>query len=112
VDDDVSLFIGCLPGEERRQIVLFPGGEVLAEIYEKEIETPVGSYVADRGSGAAAALIRALNGSGWYIDHVDHAAAVWLKPSRDAQAPIRLDIRGIGLTRRGDEPDSAERFSA
>jgi hypothetical protein len=93
MSEDVSLFIGCLPGADQRQIVLFPGGRVLAEVCQSEIETPTGD-VPDRGSGAAAALIRALNGNGWYIDQVDHAAAVWLKPSPRAHGPA-IEIRGV-----------------
>jgi len=93
MSEEVSLFIGCLPGADQRQIVLFPGGRVLAEVCQSEIETPMGD-VPDRGSGAAAALIRALNGNGWYIDQVDHAAAVWLKPNPRAHGPA-IEIRGV-----------------
>ena len=90
---DLSLFIGCLPGEERRQIVLFPGGRVLADLREQEHETPLG-HVADNGWVASTALIGALtNGGGWYIEDVTpDANGWWLKPSRPGSAAVRLGV--------------------
>src|SRR4051794_27464995 len=79
----ISLFIGILPGDNRRQVILFPDGQVVANICEHEIDT--GGYRgSDRGMIAASALIGALRTGGWYIDEMPHAGAVWLKPSRGA----------------------------
>ena len=38
-DGDVSLFIGILPGAGHRQLVLFPEGQVLADLRDSEIDT-------------------------------------------------------------------------
>ena len=104
--EDVSLFIGCLPGEEMRQIVLFPGGHVLADIREQEIETPMGDWVPDRGWSAANALIGTLsNGGGWYIEEVtDDANGWWLRPRHDSGAPS-VRLRGVDVTPGIDGPN-------
>lgn len=78
-DDGVSLFIGILPGSDRRQVVLFPDGHVLADLREQDID--VGGYCGpDQGLVAASALIGVLRDHGWYVEEMTHAAAVWLKP--------------------------------
>jgi hypothetical protein len=86
--DDVSLFIGILPGSDRRQVVLFPDGVVLADICDHRIET--GSSVGpDQGLIAASLLIGMLRDNGWYIEELTSAAAVWLKPPpRHARADV------------------------
>src|SRR5215211_3818960 len=76
---DVSLFIGILPGATCRQLVLFPEGEVLADIRETEIET-AGYSGPDQGMVAASALIGLFRQSGWYVDEMPHAGAVWMRP--------------------------------
>lgn len=85
---DVSLFVGRLPGEDARKIVVFPSGRVVAEICEREIQSPSGDLRNDRGASAAAELITALNGSGWYIDQMDKPSAVWLKPPPSSEHPV------------------------
>jgi hypothetical protein len=103
--DNVSLFIGCLPGEEMRQIVVFPGGHVVADIREQEIETPMGDRLPDHGWSGAIALIGALsNTGGWYIEDVtDDANGWWLKPRKNTGMPgIRL--RGLDVTPPIDGP--------
>jgi hypothetical protein len=79
VNEDVSLFIGMLPGADQRQLVLFPGGHVLADVRDEEIQT-AGYLGSDRGMIAASALIGALRNSGWYVEEMPNAGAVWLKP--------------------------------
>jgi hypothetical protein len=80
-DDNVSLFIGVLPGADRRQVVLFPDGHVIADLCEQEIDT--GGYRGrDGGLVAASALIGALRDHGWHIEETTTAAAVWLKPGK------------------------------
>ncbi len=77
--EDISLFIGILPGAEQRQVVLFPEGQVVADVRDEEIEAP-GYRGSDRGLIAASALIAALRASGWCVEEMANAAAVWLKP--------------------------------
>jgi hypothetical protein len=78
-NDDVSLFIGILPGADQRQIVLFPDGQVLADLRDREIST--GGYTgSDRGMIAAALLIGIFRSVGWEIEETPHAGAVWMKP--------------------------------
>jgi hypothetical protein len=85
-NEDISLFIGILPGADRRQVVLFPEGQIVADVRDEEIEAP-GYRGSDRGLIAASALIGALRESGWYVEEMANAAAVWLKPgSRGAHA--------------------------
>lgn len=83
-DEEPSLFIGFLPGSETRQVVLFPGGHVVADICVQEIETPTGD-LPDRGWSAACALIRTLNNDGgWYIEEItEDGNGWWLKPHPD-----------------------------
>src|SRR4029078_9948545 len=79
---DVSVFIGMLPGAGHRQLVLFPEGQVLADLRECEIQT--GGYAgSDRGMSGASSLIGLLRLSGWYVDEMPHAGAVWMKPPRE-----------------------------
>ena len=96
--ENVSLFIGCLPGEVMRQIVLFPGGHVVADIREQEIETPMGDWLPDCGWSAANALIGTLtNAGGWYIEDVtDDANGWWLKPRTDTDASA-VRFRGVDV---------------
>jgi hypothetical protein len=77
--EDISLFIGILPGADQRQVVLFPEGQIVADVRDAEIEAP-GYRGSDRGLIAASALIGALRESGWYVEEMANAAAVWLKP--------------------------------
>jgi hypothetical protein len=82
-DDGTSLFIGILPGADRRQVVLFPDGQVLADVREQDIE--VGGYRGpDQGLVAASTLIGVLRDHGWYVEEMTNVAAVWLKPRRAA----------------------------
>jgi hypothetical protein len=76
---DVSVFIGMLPGAGHRQLVLFPEGQVLADLRECEIQT-AGYAGSDRGMIAASSLIGLFRLSGWYVDEMPHAGAVWMKP--------------------------------
>jgi hypothetical protein len=78
-DGDVSVFIGILPGSGHRQLALFPEGHVLADLRECEIRT-AGYDGTDRGMIAASTLIRLLRLSGWYVEEMPHAGAVWMKP--------------------------------
>ena len=89
--EDVSLFIGILPGAEQRQVVLFPDGHVLADVRDEQIEIP-GYRGSDHGMIAASALIGVLRDSGWYVDEMAHAAAVWMKP---AAGTAREDVSEI-----------------
>jgi hypothetical protein len=76
---DISLFIGILPGAQQRQIVLFPDGQVVADIREQEIAT--GGYAgSDHGMVAASLLIGVFRAAGWEIDEASNAGAVWMKP--------------------------------
>jgi hypothetical protein len=77
--DDVSLFIGILPGADQRQVVLFPDGQVLADIRDQEISTS-GYTGSDRGMIAASLLIGIFRSAGWEIEETPHAGAVWMKP--------------------------------
>jgi hypothetical protein len=79
-DGDVSLFIGILPGAEHRQLVLFPEGRVLADLRDSEIET-AGYSGPDRGMIAASTLIGLLRCSGWFVEEMPHAGAVWMRPN-------------------------------
>jgi hypothetical protein len=88
-NEDVSLFIGMLPGADQRQLVLFPGGHVLADVRDEEIET-AGYVGSDRGMIAASALIGALRDSGWYVEEMPNAGAVWLKPGATT-APSNIE---------------------
>lgn len=101
-DEDVSLFIGCLPGRQERQVLLFPEGHTLAHIPEQDIdiEIPAVGGVQDHGWIAACALIQTLtNGGGWYIEEVtEDGNGWWLKPrSKPDGSPSsiikRLDVR-------------------
>ena len=77
--DDISLFIGILPGADQRQIVLFPDGQVLADLREREIS--MGGYTgSDRGMIAASLLIGIFRSAGWEIEETPHAGAVWMRP--------------------------------
>jgi hypothetical protein len=89
-NEDVSLFIGMLPGADQRQLVLFPGGHVLADVRDEEIET-AGYVGSDRGMIAASALIGALRDSGWYVEEMPNAGAVWLKPGLSVPASVEKD---------------------
>lgn len=106
--DDVSLFIGRLPGDESRKLVLFPGGRVVAEICEREVKTPSGEERPDRGANAAAALISALNGCGWYIDQMDKPSIVWLKPSSSAEPGADIAIDSVNVDLRAEGPKASE----
>jgi hypothetical protein len=99
--DDPHLFIGILPGADTRQVVLFPDGQVLADIREQEIQT--GGYRGrDHGMIAASALIGLLRDSGWCIDEMPHAGAVWMKPCRPV--PATGEALEAGPT---DDPDAS-----
>jgi hypothetical protein len=108
-DEERSLFIGFLPGSETRQVVLFPGGHVLADLCEHEIETPTADPLPDRGWSAACALIKTLNdGGGWYIEEsTGDGNGWWLKPRPDNATPS-ITIRGATLRARTDEPESVD----
>jgi hypothetical protein len=98
--EDVSLFIGILPGATWRQVVLFPEGTVLADIRETEIKT--GGYAGpDQGMVAASALIGLFRLSGWYVDEMPHAGAVWMKP---CIADDSEDVAEDGGKVAGDSP--------
>ena len=92
---DVSVFIGILPGAGHRQLVLFPEGQVLADLREFEIQT-AGYVGSDRGMIAASSLIGLLRLSGWYVEEMPHAGAVWMKP------PLAESIDGDGDELLGD----------
>jgi hypothetical protein len=93
--DDLSLFIGRLPGERARQIVLFPDGQVLADLYEETHEMG-GLSLPDHGWEAALHLVKALVGRGWYIDQMFEAAdEFWLKPSGPPPSRDGLKILGV-----------------
>jgi hypothetical protein len=77
--DDVSLFIGILPGADQRTVVLFPDGQVIAELRERQIST-AGYSGSDRGMIAASLLIGIFRSAGWEIEETPHAGAVWMKP--------------------------------
>lgn len=79
-DGDVSLFIGILPGAGHRQLVLFPEGQVLADLRDSEIET-AGYSGPDRGMIAASILIGLFRRSGWFVEEMPHAGAVWMRPN-------------------------------
>jgi len=78
-DGDVGIFIGILPGSDHRQLVLFPEGQVLADLRECDIQT-AGYDGTDRGMIAASSLIRLFRLGGWYVEEMPHAGAVWMKP--------------------------------
>lgn len=100
--DEARLFIGCLPGEEKCQVVLFPHGRVLAEICEeqRELELPDGgvTHVSDRGLRAAHELIETLNNNDWHIEEVSTVSAFWLKPTPHPllQEPFGISIKAAG----------------
>jgi hypothetical protein len=100
-DEDVSLFIGCLPGHEERQIVLFPDGQVIGDLRGREVgaEDGLGEVVVDHGWIAACALIETLtNGNGWYIDEVtEDRNGWWLKPRRGSRSSTTISLRGLRL---------------
>jgi hypothetical protein len=77
---DVSVFIGMLPGAGHRQLVLFPEGQVLADLRECEIQT-AGYVGSDRGMIAASSLIGLFRASGWYVEEMPPAGGIWMKPS-------------------------------
>lgn len=83
--DDISLFIGILPGADRRQIVLFPDGQVLADLREHEIATS-GYAGSDQGMIAASRMIAIFRAAGWEIDETEHIGAVWMKPGERTRA--------------------------
>ena len=91
--EDVSLFIGILPGAEQRQLVLFPGGHVLADIRDEEIDT-AGYRGSDRGMIAASALVGMLRDSGWYVEEMVHAAAIWMRPGSEGARENVTEIAG------------------
>jgi hypothetical protein len=97
---DVSLFIGMLPGAGHRQLILFPEGHVLAELRECEIET-AGYVGTDRGMVAASTLIDLFRRSGWYVDEMPHAGAVWMKTlSADPVGEDEVELSGDSPTLR------------
>lgn len=100
-DEDVSMFIGCLPGQEERQILLFPGGQVLADIRGQEVGTEWGisDRVDDHGWIAACELINTLtNGHDWYIEEVtEDGNGWWLKPRSEHKVPPGAMITGLDV---------------
>lgn len=104
--EDVSLFVGCLPGEEMRQVVLFPGGEVLADVREQEIQTPTADSLPDQGWTAACALVKTLtDNGGWYIEEVTaDGNGWWLKPRSESRSWPSVRIKGVNLNGRTDGP--------
>jgi hypothetical protein len=105
----VSLFVGRLPGEEQRQIVLFPEGTVIADIREGEVEfeSVAGETrrLADHGATAAYALVAALNDHGWYIDEMPTPTAIWLKP-KPPEFQAAVAINEVRVMPRTQEPDA------
>lgn len=105
-DEDVSLFIGCLPGHEERQIVLFPDGQVIGDLRGREVGVEDGAgAVVDHGWIAACALIETLtNGNGWYIDEVTpDGNGWWLKPGPKTSDGVL--IHGLELRSSSDRID-------
>lgn len=95
--DDISLFIGILPGADQRQVVLFPDGHVLADIRDQEIAT-AGYAGSDRGMIAASSLIAIFRSAGWEIDEASNAGAVWMKPRlRNLAGSLDAGSPGTGL---------------
>ena len=92
--EDVSLFIGCLPGEDTRRMVLFPEGRVVAEIRSEEIRVD-GYEGPDRGAGASGALIKMLLAHGWFIDQIDRPTSIWLRPNPQSANRAQLRIGGV-----------------
>jgi hypothetical protein len=95
--DEPTLFVGCLPGSDRRQIILFPGGRVLADLLDQQIETQAGDLISDSGWSAATALIQELTSYGWYVDEINDATiSVWLKPRAGIKELSNIRIREMG----------------
>lgn len=95
--NDLALFIGCLPGEDSRRMVLFPEGRVLADIPSEQLD--VDGYTGpDRGAAASGSLIRVLLATGWYIDEIDRPTSIWLKPGPQAAGMSRISIGDVGVT--------------
>jgi len=110
MESHVSLFVGRLPGEDTRKLVVFPNGRVVAEICDQEIESPSGEVLSDRGAGAAAELITALQGSGWYIEQMEKPSAVWLRPAPSSADPV-IAISAVDVDVAGEDQLPAEGFS-
>jgi hypothetical protein len=97
--DEPTLFIGCLPGSDQRQVILFPAGDVIADICDQQIETPAGDLLSDSGWSASTALIQALTTYGWYVDEIhDATVSVWLKPRSGSEELSNIKIRGMHTT--------------
>jgi hypothetical protein len=103
--EDVSLFIGCLPGH-----VLFPDGQVIGDLRGRELgaENGPGEVVDDHGWISACAFIEALtNGNGWYIDEVTpDGNGWWLKPASQRETSMTSSITGVRLGPSPSEPRS------
>jgi hypothetical protein len=94
---DVSLFIGCLPGEDTRRVMLFPEGRVIATVQVEQVQVD-GYEGPDRGASASGALIQLLLANGWYIEQMDRPTSVWLKPGPLLAGCSGISIKGMDVS--------------